>query len=146
MLKNSFFHKLKKVGEDMAHSSTDDVLTLTEIIMYRNKELDVAAIYKLLGADLFVQLLYLLKGKTVEFPTPDEFKKTFEWALCYYAKEIQNREWKDIRNDFEIQETSIKCAMRNKQLNDYMASTLHKKLSENEAANILEQLKQKVVL
>lgn len=142
--KNLFYHKLENVTtEGHTKSNVHDILTLVDLILYKNKEVDVASIHQLLGPDLFVDLLHVLGGKTITFPTIEEFRDIFTWALCYYAKEIQHKEWKDIKEELGEDISSIKWSMKNKQLTQFIQEILHRKLSGEDVTSLFEDLKQR---
>ena len=124
-------------------SNTQDILTLVDLILYKNKQVDLAGLHQLLGPDLFVQTLQLLGGKTITFPDTEEFRDVFMWALCYYAKEIQHKEWKDIKEELGYDISSIKWSMKNKQLSHFIQEVLHKKMSKESVESMVTELSSK---
>lgn len=139
--KNLFYHKLENIAGDSESSNVRDILTLVDLILYKNKQVDLAEIHQLLGPDEFVDLLHLLGGKTITFPTIEEFREIFTWALCYYAKEIQHKEWKDLKEELGYDISSIKWSMKNKQLTQFIQEILHKKLSGQDVSEMFEDIK-----
>ena len=127
---------------DKGHA-TRDVLNLVDLILYKNREVDLAGLHQLLGPDLFVQTLQLLGGKTITFPDTDEFKDIFTWALCYYAREIQKKDWKDLKEELGYDVSSIKWSMKNKQLTHFIQEVLHKKMSKQSVEEMLQELSTK---
>lgn len=123
--------------------ATRDVLNLVDLILYKNREVDLAGLHQLLGPDLFVQTLQLLGGKTITFPDTDEFKDIFTWALCYYAREIQKKDWKDLKEELGYDVSSIKWSMKNKQLTHFIQEVLHKKMSKQSVEEMLQELSTK---
>ncbi|MCA1800444.1 MAG: hypothetical protein LC650_04050 [Actinobacteria bacterium] len=141
---NLFYHKLGNImGEEDKSSATRDVLNLVDLILYKNREIDLAGLHQLLGPDLFVQALQLLGGKTITFPDTDEFKDIFTWALCYYAREIQQKDWKDLKEELGYDVSSIKWSMKNKQLTHFIQEVLHKKMSKQSVEEMLQELSTK---
>ncbi|MCA1807020.1 MAG: hypothetical protein LC687_04115 [Actinobacteria bacterium] len=131
------------MGEEDKSSATRDVLNLVDLILYKNREIDLAGLHQLLGPDLFVQALQLLGGKTITFPDTDEFKDIFTWALCYYAREIQQKDWKDLKEELGYDVSSIKWSMKNKQLTHFIQEVLHKKMSKQSVEEMLQELSTK---
>jgi len=140
---NLFYHKLENVLNDDKSSSVEDILTLVDLILYKNREVDLAGLHQLLGPDLFVQTLQLLGGKTITFPDTEEFKEIFTWALCYYAKEIQHKDWKELKEELGYDVSSIKWSMKNKQLTQFIQEVLHKKLSKQSVEEMLTEVSKK---
>ena len=141
--RNLFYHKLENVMGGDQQSNTQDILTLVDLILYKNKQVDLAGLHQLLGPDLFVQTLQLLGGKTITFPDTEEFRDVFMWALCYYAKEIQHKEWKDIKEELGYDISSIKWSMKNKQLSHFIQEVLHKKMSKESVESMVTELSSK---
>ncbi len=141
---NLFYHKLGNImDENDKGYATRDVLNLVDLILYKNREVDLAGLHQLLGPDLFVQTLQLLGGKTITFPDTDEFKDIFTWALCYYAREIQKKDWKDLKEELGYDVSSIKWSMKNKQLTHFIQEVLHKKMSKQSVEEMLQELSTK---
>lgn len=63
-----------------------------------SKSLKVVEIYNLLGIEKFTELITLMNGSTVEFPTAEEFKDTVILVLCYYYKDILHKDWDEIKS------------------------------------------------
>ena len=70
--------------------------------MYKNAEKDdkklvFVELYNLLGMEKFVEVMELLGGKTVKFPSRDDFKETIEIALAYYYRTFRKYDWANIK-------------------------------------------------
>lgn len=61
-------------------------------------------IFSLLGFEKYTDLVALLDGRTVTFPTKEEFKDSLINLLCYYYRDIEGRGWDDIRNLLGLQD------------------------------------------
>lgn len=139
--RNAFYARLANMSDE--NSTTTEILALVDLILYRTKKSDIATIHSIIGSDLLVELLYSMGGKTVTLPTVEEFREVFEWALCYYAREVQHREWKDIKAELGLDASAMKWSMKNKQLTQFMQEILHKKLSEQQVQEMLEAFRER---
>lgn len=54
-------------------------------------------IYKLLGVEKFTELITLVDGATLSFPSKEEFKETVTTVLCYYFRDVEKKEWPEIK-------------------------------------------------
>ncbi len=141
--RNLFYHKLENIMSGDDASSTRDILALVDLILYKNNEIDLAGLHQLLGPDLFIQTLQLLGGKTITFPDTEEFREVFTWALCYYAREIQKKDWKELKEELGYDVSSIKWSMKNKQLSQFIQEVLYKKMSGQSVQEMLDELNSK---
>lgn len=127
--KNPLYNRLHSISNDHELDSTvQDVLSIVQLILYKDKQFDLASLLEILGPDNFVKLLYTVGGQTITFPTPEEFKELFTWALTYYAKEVQGKDWKTLKTDLGYEESSIKWSSKNKQLTKYIQDILSRKM------------------
>lgn len=127
---NNLYKKLQQVSrESTIDKPSEEILNIVQLILYKDKQLSLAELLSSLGTENFIRLLYIVGGKTVTFPTPNEFKDVFTWALTYYAKEVQGMSWKDIKNQLGQDQSSIKWSSKNKQLNKFIQNALNTKLA-----------------
>ncbi len=104
----------------------DLVKDLIKLNMYKNSEKDdkqlvLVELYNLLGTEKFMEVIELLSGKTVKFPTKSDFKETIQIALCYYLRQYKDLSWdqiKDIIQDDEL--SSVKLGVRVQQLQRFI--------------------------
>ena len=96
-----YYQKLKTILDgDEAAEVINDLIKLHQL---KNSEknqnnLVLVDIYELLGLELFAKLIELTDGKTIKFPSREEFKDTIQLAVSYYFKEIENMSWKEIKD------------------------------------------------
>jgi len=65
----------------------------------KNEDLIIfAEIYKALGVESFTSLISLVDGRTLEFPPKEEFKDMLITVLCYYYKEVEHKDWDEIKS------------------------------------------------
>jgi len=56
-----------------------------------------AELYKLLGVEKFSEMLSIINGRTLMFPSKEEFKDIIVTVLCYYYRNIENKDWEEIK-------------------------------------------------
>jgi len=97
-------------------SKNQDMLVYTEI-------------YNLLGLEKFTELISLLDGKTVTFPTKEELKDTVITVLCYYYRNVLGLEWNDIKEKLGIPDiNTIRQGIRSSQYESYIKELIEKRL------------------
>jgi hypothetical protein len=106
----------------------DLIKDLIHLTMFKNAEknadfLNIIEIYNLLGMETFANLLTIVNGKTIKFPTPESFKETIQIALAFYFKTFKGKEWPEIKDLFgESDEVSpIKLGIRTQQLDRFIS-------------------------
>ena len=86
-----------------------------------SKNLVLVEIFNLLGVEKFTELIDLLDGKTIKFPTKDTLKEYVIIALCFYHKKYFGRTWpeiKEIIGDDKLK--SIKYGLRVQNLETFI--------------------------
>lgn len=101
-------HPVKEIIEDLIR------LHLLRVASKDENQLVMVELYNLLGAEQFAEVLEVINGKKVHFPSAESFKETVEIALSYYFKYFQHRSWDDIRlllqnENFSTIKYSINC-------------------------------------
>jgi len=93
----------------------DDLIKL-ELLKEGEKSdrmLPLAELYSLLGPGKFAEVVELMNGRSVQFPTSESFKETVMIAIYYYYRFFKGKEWKDIDQLFETEEIShVKMGIR----------------------------------
>ena len=88
-------------------------------------------IYNLLGLEKFTDLISLLDGKTVKFPTKEEFKDTVLTVLCYYYRNVLNLEWNDIKEKLGLPDiNTIRQGIRSSQYEAFLKELINKRIKE----------------
>ena len=86
-----------------------------------SKNLALVEIFNLLGVEKFTELIDLVDGKTIKFPTKDTLKEYVIIALCFYHKKYFGRTWpeiKEIIGDDKLK--SIKYGLRVQNLETFI--------------------------
>lgn|SRR5574344_447869 len=117
----------QKINDIMTDDPTKDlILDIFELQLYKNadkddKKLVLVELYNLLGFEKFVEVIELLSGKTIKFPSRDEFKESIEVALSYYYRTFRGYDWpkiKELIGDTEM--SSVKFGSRMQQLTKFI--------------------------
>jgi len=92
----------QKLRENLSRESSQVVQDLLKLSLLKAAEKDedlviFAELFKLLGVDKFTELITLVDGRTLSFPSKEDFKETITTVLCYYYKQVENKSWADIK-------------------------------------------------
>lgn len=92
----------QKIKENLDKQSSHVVSDLVKLSLLKMAEKDedmliYAELYKLLGTEQFTEVISLADGQTITFPTKEEFKETIITVLCYYYRNMENKEWDEIK-------------------------------------------------
>lgn len=86
-------------------------------------------LYTELGSVQFAKVISILGGKTVTFPTEDDYRDSIITALCYYYKEVENLEWDQIKERIDINKlNTIKYGIRVQQLKSFIDSQVFRSI------------------
>jgi len=122
--KSVFQQKVQEtIKTDQSKKIIEDIIRLH---LFKNAEknetlLSLVEVYDLLGLDRFTDLLQLLDGKTITFPTKEDFKDTIQLAICYYYKNVEGKDWPEIKEligDSEL--PTIKYGIRMQQFQSFL--------------------------
>lgn len=117
----------QKISDIMKDDPTKDlILDIFELQMFKSadkddKKLVMVELYNLLGFEKFVEVIELLGGKTIKFPSRDEFKDLIETALAYYYRTFRGYDWvkiKELIGDPEM--SSVKFGSRMQQMSKFI--------------------------
>jgi hypothetical protein len=59
-------------------------------------------VYTFLGKEKFAELLAIIKGRTLSFPSEEEYQDSLITSICYYYKEVVGLNWDQIKEKIEI--------------------------------------------
>lgn len=144
--KSLFQQKINEIMTETEASKT--ILDIFELQMYKNAEKDdkklvFVELYNLLGMEKFVEVMELLGGKTVKFPSRDDFKETIEIALAYYYRTFRNYDWANIKEligDKDMSTVKFGAKMQQmKKFIDYLSAKVRSKKSKE-----IEELKEQI--
>jgi hypothetical protein len=88
-------------------------------------------LFSTFGSVQFARIISIMKGKTVTFPTEEEYQDSIITVLCYYYKEIEGFTWDKIKEKLNSSRlNTIKYGIRVRQLKGFIDSQLLKKLTK----------------
>lgn len=109
IFKLQHLYRLEKI-ESSNKEMTDEWYTLLRV-------------YEALGPAEFAKLISIIRGRTITFPSEEEFQEAITTTLCYYYKEVERKTWDDIRNILSIPDlNTIKFGIRVRQLDQFIQS------------------------
>lgn len=91
--------KLKETLDKETSTVISDLIKLS-LLKVAEKDEDLviySEIYKLLGVELFTDLITLIDGRTLSFPSKEEFKDMIITVLCYYYRNVEGKDWDEIK-------------------------------------------------
>lgn len=88
-------------------------------------------LYTELGSVEYAKLITILKGQTITLPTETEYQDSIITALCYYYKEVEGLDWKEIKNKVSIdQPNTIKYGIRVNQLKGFIDEQIFRSIKK----------------
>ena len=110
--------------EDNSNKVIKDIikLVLLKNSMKNKNYLKLVELYSYFGLDEFVDLIDIMNGSTVSFPTIEEFKDTVKLAISYYYKFLKNKSWDEIKEIINDDEggTNVKYGINCSRLNRFI--------------------------
>jgi hypothetical protein len=86
-------------------------------------------LFSTFGSVQFAKIISIAKGKTVSFPTEEEFQDAIVTVLCYYYKEMEFMSWDEIKDKLNMPKlNTIKYGIRVRQLKNFIDSQVLKQL------------------
>lgn len=98
--KNILQQRLKETLSKESSTVITDLIKLS-LLKIAEKDEDLliyTEIYNLLGVETFTELVALIDGQTLSFPSKEEFKDIITTVLCYYYKTVENKDWAEIKS------------------------------------------------
>ena len=123
-----------KINEALGQNEEDMISDLIKLCLMKpaSKNQDYLVyteIYNLLGLEKFTDLISLLDGRTVKFPTKEEFKDTVITVLCYYYRNVLNLEWDEIKEKLGIPDiNTIRPGIRSSQYEAFLKELINKRI------------------
>lgn len=77
------------------------------------------------GSLQFSKIISITQGKTITFPSQEEFQDSIITVLCYYYKEEENMTWDQIKEKLNLPKlNTIKFGIRVRQLKGFIDSKI----------------------
>ena len=131
-----FEQQLRDIFKPAENKEQSSLFSILSLVFYHNSKItDLHDIYRLLGLDNFIKLVSLLDGRTVRFPTSAELKDAIILALCFYYREIENKDWTEIHDLVPYNFNSISISYKIKSLNAAMRQELKNFFTEKADGN-----------
>lgn len=107
-MKDSLYKQPKTIFQDRINEIVESTMAseiikdLIHLQMFKSaeknsKNLALVEVFNLLGVEKFTELIDLLDGKTIKFPTKETLKEYVIIALCFYHKKYYGRTWNEIK-------------------------------------------------
>lgn len=124
----------QKLNEALGTNSEQTVITdllhlaLLKKAQTNTDDLIYDEIFKLLGLETFTNLIALVDGRSFKLPTKEEFQDTIITVLCYYYKNIEHKDWSEIKEILGIKDlNSIREGIRASQFEAFVNKMANKK-------------------
>ncbi len=128
---NLFEKRITEMFKSRPPSEFDMLLkTVTMIIAEQAPSDDMVALYNLLSMEDFVRVINLFDGRMIKFFSRKEIQEAFVLALCFYYREIEGLDWKDISEKLPIPVNPLSYGSRVKKLSQTVKQQLAKTLGD----------------
>ena len=123
----------EKINETLSSGEESIISDLMELSLLQKAEKDESLlcfteIYKLLGLEKFTALVSLIDGRTITFPTTEEFKEAIILVLCYYYHVMEGRDWKEIKRILGMPDINfVKYGIKLNKLKDFIADLIKRR-------------------
>ena len=127
----------QKINETLQEPEETLVSCLIELSLLKDSKksrdtLVFSELYNLLGLESFTEVIQLLSGRTITFPTQESFKETILMVLCYYYRYVCGKSWEEVKSlvmepDLQTAKFGIRC----KQFDTFLKEMTQKHLNIN---------------
>jgi hypothetical protein len=137
---------LLKSEPEAVDSVIEDLFTIQQILISERVEeteedntKSLLYLYNIVGMKSYIKLITALRGKKINLPSEDELKDSILTVICYYYKEIEKKNWKEIMRILGMPTlNTIKYGIRLRQLSQFI-----QKKSEGIVCQTMEKMKLK---
>ena len=120
-------------------------LAMLKNSMKNKNSLKLVELYNYFGLDGFVDIIDIMNGITISFPTIEEFKDTVKLSISYYYKFLKNKSWDEIKEIINDEEggTNVKYGINCSKLNRFITElSEYQKFMDAHSEEINENAKQ----
>lgn len=124
----------QKLNEALGTDSEQTIITdlmhlaLLKKAQTNSDDLIYDEIFKLLGLETFTNLVALVDGRPFRLPSKEEFQDTIITVLCYYYKNVEHKDWNEIREILGMKDlNSIREGIRASQFEGFISKMANKK-------------------
>lgn len=119
---------LLKSEPEAVDSIIEDLFTIQQVLISeRTEEVEedntksLLYLYNIIGMKSYIKLVTALRGKKLSLPSEVELKDSILTVLCYYYKEIEKKNWKEIIKILGMPSlNTIKYGIRLRQLSQFI--------------------------
>ena len=121
--KSMFRRKLNEAVADQPNVKV--IKDIIKLVLLKNSTKDknnlkLVELYNYFGLDAFVDLIDIMNGATVSFPSIEDFKDTVKLSVSYYYKFLKGKSWNEIKamiddgDDSSTVKYGINCSKLNR--------------------------------
>lgn len=140
----------KRINEILKESRTRQVIEdLIKLHMLRTaskneNQLVLVELYDLLGPELYSDMIEIVNGRTVDFPSMSSFKDTVQIAISYYYKYLKNKSWAEIKQILQEEDTAsiklgINCTKLNQFINEMASMVITNEIQKEKQSGGLDE-------
>ena len=123
----------EKINETLSTGEESIISDLMKLRLLQKAEKDenllcFTEMYNLLGLEKFTALVSLVDGKTITFPTKEEFKEAIILVLCYYYHIMEGRNWKEVKSILGMPDVNfIKYGIKLNKMKDFITDLIKRR-------------------
>ena len=123
----------EKINETLSTGEESIISDLMKLCLLQKAEKDenllyFTEMYNLLGLEKFTALISLVDGKTITFPTKEEFKEAIILVLCYYYHIMEGRNWKEVKSILGMPDVNfIKYGIKLNKMKDFITDLIKRR-------------------
>ncbi len=138
-----FEDKIRNLFKKEKTTDMDLILEVLSLIIYNTQNnTDIIELYKLLNLDSFVKIITLFDGRIVKFPTKKFLRNSLLLSILYYYREIKNKSWEEIKQEFPFDISSISYGIQIKNLNNFIRQKMYEILKNLDDKEVNENVKE----
>lgn len=103
---NLWEDKMSSIFRDKPSEEVEMFLNLISVTLYGRENDDLSKLYHYLGLDSFSKVISLFSGRTITFPSRQEFRDNILIALTFYLKEFKGQDWNQIKEELPFEEVN----------------------------------------
>lgn len=123
----------EKINETLSTGEESIISDLMKLCLLQKAEKDenllcFTEMYNLLGLEKFTALVSLVDGRTITFPTKEEFKEAIILVLCYYYHIMEGRSWKEVKSILGMPDVNfIKYGIKLNKMKDFITDLIKRR-------------------
>jgi len=88
-------------------------------------------LYTKLGSTLFTSIISVIDGKTLTYPTAEEFEDQILTTLCYYYREVEGLDWRQVKSRLSLPKlNTVQYGIKIRQLKSFIDTQLFERLAK----------------